>query len=126
MAKGVNGWRDEMVLDDPLAIGAGGNSGFQAINLAVKFGARGIVLVGFDMRVDRGTHWHGDHQGGLGNPDAGKVDRWRGHLDNAAQALADAGVTIINASMVSALRNYPKMQFSEALEYAASCNRHAS
>lgn len=40
-----------------------GNSGFQAINLAFLFGARKIVLVGFDMKLGpKGEkHHHKDH-----------------------------------------------------------------
>ena len=39
---------------DPACIHYGSNSGFQAVNLAILFGAKRIVLVGFDMRgVDR-------------------------------------------------------------------------
>ncbi len=119
-------WPDTMVLDEPYTIGAGGNSGFQAINLAVLFGARKIILVGFDMRVDRGSHWHGDHTGGLGNPDSEKIERWRSNLDNAAESLSAAGVTVINASAVSALRNYPKMSFREALSYATPGSCYAA
>lgn len=44
---------------DPSFIHYGSNSGFQAINLAILFGANRIVLVGFDMR---GTeHFFGKH-----------------------------------------------------------------
>ncbi len=119
-------WPDSMVLEEPYTIGAGGNSGFQAINLAVQFGVRKIILVGFDMRVDRGTHWHGDHVGGLGNPDADKVERWRVNLDAAADSLSAAGVTVINTSAVSALRNFPKMSIREALSHATPGSCHTA
>lgn len=126
MARCNGRWRDEMVLDEPYTIGAGGNSGFQALNLAVRFGAKVIILVGYDMRVDRGTHWHGNHEGGLNNPDAPLVAIWREHLDKAAPSLANASVTVINTSPVSALTAYPKMSFSEALEHASAHTYHAS
>lgn len=42
------------------------NSGAAAINLAAQFGAKRIVLVGFDMDFDISipnvTHWHGKHR----------------------------------------------------------------
>jgi hypothetical protein len=98
-------------------IGWGGNSGFGAINLAVQFGARRIILVGFDMRIDKGIHWHGPHKGGLTNPNAKNVERWRRVIEEAAPILGALGVEVINASPVSALGAYPKMSFTEAIEW---------
>lgn len=96
-------------------IGWGGNGGFQAINLAVQFGVRKIILVGFDMRVDKGVHWHGKHGYGMNNPTTGNVARWRVVADKAAPALAALGVEVVNVSPVSALTAYPKMTLEEAL-----------
>lgn len=41
----------------------GGNSGYQAINLALLLGARKIYLLGFDCKADdpASSHWFGDH-----------------------------------------------------------------
>jgi hypothetical protein len=97
-------------------IGWGGNSGFHAINLAVQFGVSKIILIGFDMRIDQGLHWHGKHERGLNNPTKSNVKRWRNCVDGAAATLTSMGITVINASPVSALRNYPKMDLIEALE----------
>lgn len=97
-------------------LGWGGNGGFHALNLAVQFGAKRIVLVGYDMRCDLGLHWHGKHPTGLNNPTPRNVERWRRVIDEAAPILAALGVTVINASPVSMLTAYPKMSLSEALE----------
>lgn len=97
-------------------VGWGGNSGFHAINLAVQFGVSRIVLVGFDMRLDGGLHWHGRHGAGLHNPTDGNVARWRRCIDDAAAELADLGVEVLNASPVSALTAYPKVTLEEAIE----------
>jgi hypothetical protein len=78
--------RDEILVEEAGAIGWGGNSGFQALNLAVQFGAARIVLVGFDMTRLNGIHWHGPHPSRLNNP-----------------------------SPVSALAAYPKVSLEEAL-----------
>lgn len=96
-------------------IGWGGNSGFQAVNLAAQFGCRRIVLVGFDMRVDFGVHWHGNHPGRMNNPTEARVRKWAQRMDAAAADLAEFGVTVINASEISALLAYPKMKFEEAV-----------
>jgi hypothetical protein len=46
----------------PWGVRTGRNSGYQAINLAVHFGVKRIVLLGYDMRVVNGrTHWHDGH-----------------------------------------------------------------
>lgn len=95
--------------------GTGANSGFQAINLAVQFGASRLLLVGFDMRIDRGAHWHGEHGGGLSNPTDAGVSRWRAVLDRNAAYFEAVGVDVINCSAVSALRNYRKMDLDCAL-----------
>lgn len=97
-------------------LGWGGNSGFGALNLAVQFGAVRIVLVGMDMRIDKGVHWHGLHKGALTNPNPRNVQRWRRCIDEAAPVLDALGITVVNASPVSALAAYPKMSFSEAID----------
>lgn len=90
----------------------GGHSGFQAINLAIQFGARRILLVGFDMTLDRGAHWSRDYRG-VGRPDASRVGSWRKEMDEV-----DFGnVEVINCTMKSALTAFRKMSLAEALEW---------
>jgi hypothetical protein len=110
---------DRLLTDRPGLIGWGGNSGFHAMNMAVQFGVRALILVGFDMRLDRGLHWHGRHPRGLNNPTEGTVARWRRVVDGAAPRLAELGVTVINTSTISALGAYPKMSLEEALACCA-------
>lgn len=111
--------QDRILLDEPCVVGDGGNSGFQALNLAVQFGAIKIILVGFDMRVDRGIHWHGKHENGLNNPSDYNLPKWRKTIDGAAQGLREIGVKVINTSPVSALTAYPVMNLREALRCSA-------
>lgn len=96
-------------------VGWGGNSGFQALNLAIQFGAIKIVLVGYDMTVRYGLHWHGAHPRGMSNPTEGNILRWRKAVDNAADDIAKLGINVINASSISELARYPKMSLKEAL-----------
>lgn len=91
----------------------GGHSGFHAINLAVQFGAKRIVLVGFDMRLDNGAHWHADAAQRRKN--AKDVAECRDALDACAPQFVELGVEVINASDVSALSAYPKMSLMEAI-----------
>jgi hypothetical protein len=107
--------QDRLLIGNFGVIGWGGNSGFGALNLAVQFGARRIVLVGFDMRLDQGIHWHGAHPQGLNNPQSAYVDRWRRVIDEAAPVLNALGIEVLNASPISALRNYRKVDFVSAI-----------
>lgn len=107
---------DEILVEKPGVVGAGGNSGFQALNLAVQFGVVKILLIGFDMRVDLGTHWHGRHPPGLSNPcEVSNLPRWIRALDGSFERLFLLGVKVINCSAVSALTTYPKMTIAKAL-----------
>lgn len=93
-------------------IGGGGNGGFQSVNLAVQLGAKKIILLGFDMH---GTHFHGDHSGGLRNPGEALFKTWRDCFDRAAPVLKSWGVDVINATPGSALECFQKMELCEAL-----------
>lgn len=109
----------EFLTEEPGVIGTGGaeggNSGFQAINLAIQFGARRIVLVGFDMRSDLGLHWHGHHGKGLNNPKLRNFIAWRRTLDRAAAQVKGLGIEMLNASPVSALTAYPMARLEDVL-----------
>lgn len=69
------------------------------------------------MSVTLGVHWHGRHPAGLNNPKVSNVDVWRRILDDEAQNLHNMGVEVLNASKASALENYPKVTFEEALAH---------
>jgi len=104
-----------MLFDRFGEIGAGGNSGFQAVNLAAQAGASRIVLVGFDLSLARGVHWHGKHGGGLNNPSALNMARWRADLDAAAPMLSALGVEVLNASPHSSLTAFEKRPLEDCL-----------
>jgi hypothetical protein len=95
-------------------VGWGGNSGFHVLNLAVQMRPERIVLVGYDMTIERGLHWHGAHEG-LNNPREKDVARWRRVIDAAAGTIAAIGIKVYNASEGSALEQYPKVTLEEAL-----------
>lgn len=109
---------EHLIIDTPGHIGWGGNSGFHVINLALQWGASKIILVGYDMRLDKGIHWHGAHPKGLHNPSNSNVARWRNVVDQAYNVLEALDVVAINCSSISALKNYPKMTLEEALNAA--------
>ncbi|SFM00548.1 hypothetical protein SAMN03159423_4864 [Bradyrhizobium sp. NFR13] len=90
-------------------VGDAGNSGFQALNLAINWGVKRILLVGYDMTLDRGEHWHGLHPAGMNNPRQSNIRKWL-----SADWSTPAGVEVINCNPESALSAYPKMKFEEA------------
>lgn len=106
---------ENLVIDRPGFVGWGGNSGFHCMNLNVQFGVVKIILVGFDMHLRNGFHWHGPHPDGLNNPTDANVARWRRTMDANAPIFKRLGIQVINTSMGSALTQYPKMSLLEAL-----------
>lgn len=106
---------DRLVLEPIGTVGWGGNSGFHCLNIAVQAGCRKIILVGYDMTLAGGFHWHGKHPSGMNNPSTGNIERWRRAVDAAAKIIAPLGIQVINVSPISALQNYPKLSFVEAL-----------
>ncbi len=98
----------------PGAIRLGGNSGFQALSLALYFGAARVILLGYDMHNDgRRTHWHGDHKR-LGNPLDSKFDGWIKAFDELRRDLP-RDVQVLNATPGSALRAFPRKPLGDCL-----------
>lgn len=89
----------------------GGNSGYQAINLAYLFGARKIVLLGFDMQLTNGKqHFFGQHpyhQGAQG-PNSSLFKNWLNNFNDLSRDLHAEGVKVVNASRTSALTCFYK------------------
>lgn len=98
---------------DPQTVYQHGNSGAQAICLAVLFGARRIVLSGFDMQRTAGQyHWHGKHDESLSN---GNPTSFIRHFETLAPELAGAGVIALNCSRATALTCFLRADLAETL-----------
>jgi hypothetical protein len=104
---------DEILTERLGMVGAGGNSGFQAVNLAAQLGAMGIALIGFDYQ---GDHWHGRHPVPCTNPDEHNFIKWRKALNKAQSKLAGMGIDVVNCSEHSSLIAYPKITIGQMLE----------
>jgi hypothetical protein len=89
------------------------SSGHSAACLAAIMGARRIVLIGFEgCAVGGRTHGHGDYsQHDLGVFDERFLPGWRG----LAPVLERYGVEIVNATPISAIREFPFAEFGAAL-----------
>jgi len=92
----------------------GGNSGYQAINLAYLWGASRIILLGYDMqKTDGKTHWHGDHPKGLHkNP---IMLSWIKSFNRLADDLKDKSVEVVNATRTTALEAFRREPLRAAL-----------
>jgi len=91
-----------------------GNSGHGAINLAYLFGARRILLLGFDMReVDGRKHWHPDHPAPLVQKQ--QFGEWIHKFKKTAEDAKRLGVEIINCTPGSALPWFPMSTIEQEL-----------
>lgn len=108
---------DAILCDEPGSIGSGGNSGFQALNLAVQFGITRILLIGFDMNVRSGVHFYGRNDWpGSRNPAQMIFKRWCAAFESATARLQSRGIEVVNASAVSDLNCFPKATVEETLQ----------
>lgn len=109
---------DVILTEKPGRTGSGGNSGFQALNLAVQFGATGILLIGFDMRSDGNSpHWYKRNEWpGSSNPMEDNYSRWRKAFDGSVAILNELRVDVVNCSEYSSLRCYRKATVQDALK----------
>lgn len=88
------------------------NSGMQAIELAVSFGATRIVLLGYDMQHTGGLrHWHPDHPEQMENADG--IEHWAARFDSLPQRFPH--VDLINCSRHTAIRGIRRMELTECL-----------
>lgn len=89
---------------------AGYCSGANAINLAALFGARDIILLGFDMRPG---NWHDRHK--TPPRPTHHRDKFIPSIERMAPHLAAAGVRVTNATPGSALTCFPIASPDEVL-----------
>lgn len=87
--------------DDAGAVRTGGNSGYQAVHIAVHAGASKVLLFGLDMG---GGHWHGEHPAVLERTIPETYERWIGRFGGLAKILEARGVDVVNCSPVSRLK----------------------
>lgn len=99
----------------PSRVRSGGNSGYQAVHVAIHTGAERILLLGFDMH---GTHFFGPHTKqvngrALGNPSPEKFKTWIERFG----ALRHRGAEIVNCTEGSALDAFPMASLGEVMAW---------
>lgn len=98
---GIEGWTDAA---DSLHTYS--NSGAQAIQIAIKSGAKRVELYGFDLHRRDGDHWHGAHPAGLRNTTEEQYALFRRRFEVLARNIP-AGVEVVNCTPGSALDCFP-------------------
>lgn len=92
------------------------SSGASAINLAVLFGVKRIVLLGFDMDKISNNNWHNNHDTHLPKThSANPYVRFLTCFDIISSDAKRLGVEIINCSMISKITQFVKMPLEEAV-----------
>ncbi len=112
-------------------IHSGGNGGYQAVNLAYQFGAKRIILVGYDFQRTYGMdHWHGAHVKELGelpgSDSSDDIHDWVRRFRALAHDLQDLNVRLINCSIESALDMVPRDSLDNELEVPDAYERTAA
>lgn len=93
---------------EPGSVRTGGNSGYQALHLAIQSGAERVLLLGYDMG---GAHYFGAHKPPLRNTTPDTYLKWR---DRFAE-LNGRGAHIINCTPGSALTCFPRGELESEL-----------
>lgn len=97
----------------PGRIGWGGNSGYAAMQLAYQFGARRIVMLGYDQTDQHGPHWHGEHPDGYRK--GFNWPMWAERFAEAARDFTQLGVEVLNCSRHTTLACFPLATVEEVL-----------
>ncbi len=110
----------EALYTDP-RFGGGGNSAFQAMNIAALWGADRILLTGVDC-MRPGEHHHGPHSTNnapgttpIANARETTVQMWLKAFGEVAPQLAARGVEVINCTRETALECFPRSRLEDVL-----------
>lgn len=96
-------------------IHTGGNGGHAAVNLAFLWGARRIILLGYDMKLGPNgeRHYHADHPAPCIQTQL--FEAWIRRFESTAKDLKRMGVEVLNTTPGSALPWFPMADLAAAL-----------
>ena len=95
-------------------LGAGSNSAFQAANLAVRWGAKRLILLGVDCHSPN-RHWHGNHTfAEAPHQKKSLMKTWLRSWEMAREQLIERKIEIVNCSPGSALKVFQRTDVENA------------
>jgi len=102
------------IAENPDTLAWNHNSGSAAINLAVHFGVKRIILLGFDMQLDanKNQHWHKQYSSPLSSVERSMAK----HLAGFPQMKADLDrlkIEVLNANPDSKIEAFRKLNFKD-------------
>ena len=101
---------------DPSGLKTGKNSGYAALNLAVHFGAKRILLLGYNMSHLHGKcHFFGNHPPNL-QQTASLFPNFRRSFDTLVEPLKEQGIEVINCTKHTSLQAFPCGELREVLK----------
>ena len=110
------------ITENPYKVSWNLNSGAAAISLAYHLGAKRIILLGFDMNLEKGyQHFHDAYKRGIVKSEDNKRKRglpFDKHLQGFPAIKADAdrlGVEILNTSLNSSINCFEKVDIKKLL-----------
>jgi hypothetical protein len=108
---------------DPGGLRTGGNSGYAAISLAVHFGARKILLLGYSGGTHGGrSHFFGRHPSILEESTEAHYAAFRRAFETLGPALVAAGITVRNCTPETRLAAFEAADLDvELAEEARAC-----
>jgi hypothetical protein len=112
--RGISGSPSSLygISKNPKKIAWNCNSGAAAINVAVHFGVKQIILLGFDMNhTGDKTHWHR----GYGRRPRQSYSRFLNGFPVIAEDAKVMGIEILNASPDSSIDVFPKVLIKDLL-----------
>lgn len=100
---------------DQSSIVAGGNSGYQAINLAAHYKPKEMFLLGYDMKHDNKGNYNvrGDHPPEIKGK--GKFSSFIARISTLAEPLEHLGISVYNCSLDSDLDCFPRRKLEDVL-----------
>ncbi|MDH5244817.1 MAG: hypothetical protein OEW98_00075 [Betaproteobacteria bacterium] len=103
---------------DPTGLKNGRNSGYQAVNLAVHYGAARIILLGYDMQPSGGqAHFFGEHP----NKQQSPYDQFRRQFLTLVKPLQKKHIAVINCTRRTVLTAFPCADLRATLVAVPEC-----
>lgn len=99
---------------DPPTIELGGNSGFQALNVAIHCRPQAVILLGYNFGGSGRGHYFGNHPPQLAR--SHNYRSWLKHMESAGRRHAGREPVIFNATEGSAIQCFQKTTLRDLLQ----------